>query len=113
MKKISAFALAVLMLFTFAACNSDPAPTEPEAEWKQFLKDYEAWVDDYVEIFEKYKKNPADLSILYDYLDMVSEMVEWEERADEIELELEDTSAALEYSKEILRITGKMAKIMD
>ena len=81
-----------------------------DAEWKQFLKDYEAWVDDYIAIVKKYKENPTDMSILSDYTEMISEMTEWTERADEIELELEDTDAALEYSKEILRIAGKLAE---
>ena len=84
--------------------------TSDDAEWKQFLKDYEAWVDDYIEIVKKYNNNPTDMSILSDYTEMVSEMAEWSEKADEIELELEDTDAALEYSKEVLRIGGKLAE---
>lgn len=81
-----------------------------DAKWKQFLKDYEAWVDDYIAIVKKYKNNPTDMSILSDYTEMVSEMAEWSEKADEIELELEDTDEALEYSKEVLRIAGKLAE---
>ena len=79
-------------------------------EWKQFLKDYEAWVDDYIAIVKKYKDNPTDMSILTDYTNMVSEMADWAERADEIELELEDTDAALEYSSELLKIAAKLAE---
>lgn len=84
--------------------------TSDDTEWKQFLKDYEAWVDDYIAIVKKYKNNPTDMSILSDYTEMVSEMAEWSEKADEIELELEDTAEALEYSKEVLRIAGKLAE---
>ena len=81
-----------------------------DTEWKQFLKDYEAWVDEYIAIVKKQKDNPSDMSILSDYTEMLSEMTEWTERADEIELELEDTDEALEYSKELLRIAGKLAE---
>ena len=84
--------------------------TGDDAEWKQFLKDYEAWVDDYIAIVKKYNDNPTDMSILSDYSEMISEMTDWTERADEIELELEDTDAALEYSAELLRIAGKLAE---
>lgn len=84
--------------------------TADDVEWKQFLKDYEAWVDDYIEIVKKYKDNPSDMSILSDYTEMVSEIADWSERAEEIELELEDTSVALEYSTELLRIAGKLAE---
>lgn len=67
-------------------------------------------MDDYIAIVKKYKDNPTDMSILTDYTNMVSEMADWAERADEIELELEDTDAALEYSAEILRIAAKLAE---
>lgn len=79
-------------------------------EWRQFLKDYEKWVDDYIAIVKKYKDNPTDMSILSDYTEMVADLAEWSSRADEIELELEDTDAALEYSQELLRIAAKLAE---
>ncbi len=82
-----------------------------DEEWRQFLKDYEAWVDDYIAIVKKYKDNPTDMSILSDYTEMVSEMADWAERADEIELELQDTDEALEYSTELLRIAAKLAEV--
>lgn len=82
-----------------------------DTEWKEFLTDYEAWVDDYIEIVKKYKENPADTSILSDYSAMLSEMSEWSEKADEIEIELEDTNAALEYSAELLRIVAKLSEV--
>lgn len=84
--------------------------TGDDTKWKQFLKDYEAWVDDYIALIEKYKNNPADMSIVSDYTEMVSEMADWSKRADELELELEDTDAAIEYSAELLRIAGKLAQ---
>lgn len=92
---------------TKAPSNNENTGAE---EWRQFLKDYEAWVDDYIAIVKKYKDNPTDMSILTDYTNMVSEMADWAERADEIELELEDTDAALEYSSELLRIAAKLAE---
>ena len=92
---------------TKAPSNNESSGNE---EWRQFLKDYEAWVDDYITIVKKYKDNPTDMSVLTDYTNMVSEMADWAERADEIELELEDTDAALEYSAELLRIAAKLAE---
>lgn len=89
--------------------SSDNNSTSNE-DWRQFLKDYEAWVDDYIAIVKKYKDNPADMSILSDYTEMVSEMTNWVEKADKIELELDDTDAALEYSAELLRIAAKLGE---
>lgn len=94
--------------------------TNPEAEgaemdtteWKQFLKDYEAWVEDYVKILKKYSENPTDMSIISDYTEMLKEVTEWEAKADEIEKELEEASPAeaIEYSAELLKITAKIAE---
>ncbi len=79
-------------------------------DWRQFLADYEAWVDDYIALFKKYKENPSDLSILADYTKMLYEMTEWSEKAGNMELEIEDTKEALEYSTELLRIAAKLAE---
>lgn len=93
--------------------EEDSAESEVEdtaadnAEWREFLADYEAWVDDYIEIVLKYKENPTDMTILSDYTEMLSELSDWSERSTEIALELEDTTAALEYSAELSRIAGK------
>ncbi len=78
--------------------------------WREFLQDYEAWVDSYITFMEKYKANPTDLTLLSDYAKMMSEMSEWSLKADELELEIEDPEEALEYSAELLRIAGKLAE---
>ena len=58
----------------------------------------------------KYKANPTDMSIFSDYSKMISEMSDWSERADELDAQLKDTAAYLEYSSELIRIAEKMAK---
>ena len=81
------------------------------AEWKEFLKDYEEWVDEYIALMKKQKENPTDLTILSDYSKMTLEMAEWAEKSDDIAGSIEDTDEALEYSKEVLRIAGKLSEI--
>ena len=86
---------------------------EPEVtvEWRQFLQEYEAWVDDYISIVKKYKENPTDMTILTDYMEMFSHLTQWSQKADKIQGSILDTSEALEYSKEMLRIAGKLAEV--
>ncbi len=84
--------------------------SESNTEWRQFLKDYEKWVDDYVSFMKRYNANPSDLSLLSEYSKMLADMAEWTEKADKIELELEDTSESLEFSAELLRIAAKLAE---
>ena len=91
--------------------NTASCDSASDAEWKQFLKDYEAWVDDYIEILEKYKKNPTDMTILSDYTDMMSKTAEWSAKADKIQGELAASPAALkEYTETLSRIINKLTK---
>ena len=93
--------------------NDENKSSSQDVEWRKFLKEYEDWVDDYVAMMKKYKENPTDMSILSDYTEMVSEMADWTSKADEIELSIVDTNDALEYSSELLRIAGKLAKVVN
>lgn len=86
---------------------------ESTVDWREFLADYEAWVDDYVEICKKYKDNPTDMSILSDYTEMMTELTEWTQKTEDMELSITDTDEALEYSQELLRIAGKMAEVAE
>ncbi|MBR5237021.1 MAG: hypothetical protein IKW06_06605 [Clostridia bacterium] len=81
-------------------------------EWREFLKEYENWVDSYVAILKKYSNNPTDMSILSDYTKMVTELAEWQTRTDDMQQELEEASPAeiAEYSAELLRIAAKIAE---
>lgn len=142
MKKLLSIVLSLTLILALAACgdktdndvesNNDvasietsnnvdnsaendeeaPAKTASDAEWKQFLKEYEEWVDEYIEITKKYQDNPSDMSILSDYTDMMTEMAEWTSKAEDMEKELEDASPAelAEYSAELLRIAAKIEK---
>lgn len=89
--------------------NSGDGNSATNIDWKTFLDEYEAWVDDYIALVEKYAANPTDTTILTDYTKMAQEMLEWAEKVGEIEIELEDDPAALaEYVKELARISNKL-----
>ena len=81
-------------------------------DWRQFLEEYEAWVDEYIELLKKYNDNPTDMSILADYTEMMSELAEWSSRTEEVSDELEKASPAelAEYSAELARIASKLAQ---
>lgn len=100
------------------APTSVPDKTESAAEssdtsgWKEFLTEYEAWVDKYIAIVKKYKANPADTSILSDYTSMMSELAQWQTKADNVQKELESASPSelAEYSAKLLKIAEKISK---
>jgi len=93
----------------------EPKPTTPAKssssnyDWRQFLKDYEEWVDSYVILLNKYMANPLNLSILTDYLEQMEKLVEWSEKADQIEIDLANDPGALkEYLETLTRILLKL-----
>ena len=85
-----------------------PETTENSYDWRQFLKDYEAWVDDYITFMDKYNANPTDLTLLSDYSKMMTEYAEWSTKVDEMDDDLSD-SEAIEYATELSRIAAKLA----
>lgn len=139
MKKLLAILLTVMMLFSLTACgteendeknakvenpslsdNTDTSnvlETENKSDistgdytWKDYLVDYEKWVDEYIVILKKHHENPSDLSILSDYSKMVQETAEWAERSEKIKSDIEDTSEMLEFSSELLKIASKITE---
>ena len=95
---------------TLDTSNAETLSNSNNTEWKQFIKDYNAWVDEYIKIVKKYKANPTDLSIMTDYTKMISEMTDWAERSEKLEEEL-DTTDALEFAAELAKIAQKLAEV--
>lgn len=138
MKKFLLLMSVVLLLFSLTACggenveNADIKPSESvvqvesgddainsenqvvsneteNVEWKQFLKEYNEWVDDYIVLLKKYNANPTDATILSDYTEMMNDLTEWSARADKITKELESSPEAVaEYAAELAKIAEKL-----
>jgi len=84
-------------------------PAVLDYDWKQFLKDYEKWIDDYIAFLKKYEEDPTNLSLMTEALDLMIKAGEWAERAEEIEVDLENDPAALkEYNEVLSRILKKL-----
>lgn len=77
--------------------------------WRDFLKEYEEWVDKYIAVIKKYKSNPSDMSILTEYTSLVTELAEWTEKADGLSDSIVDAEDAAEYPAELMRIAAKIA----
>lgn len=100
---------------TVSGTNDNTAKTSNTAssgssDWKQFLKDYEAWVDSYVEIIKKYKNNPSDAKLISEYGKFMGETAEWAEKSKKYEDKLQEMSAEdfSEYMQTITRILEKI-----
>jgi hypothetical protein len=57
--------------------ESSSNSTSVASSCEQWLNDYDSWVTKYIAFMRKYKKNPADMSMLSDYSRLTSEMTKW------------------------------------
>lgn len=103
---------------SIAEPESVPEPVsipEPESDvitvdWKTFLAEYEAWVDDYMALVEKYNADPTDITLITDYTEMLQEMTEWADKADQITIDIaSDATALAEYTVVMARIVEKLS----
>lgn len=129
MKRLVAATIAVMLIMSLAACtgaadvDSDAADSSSQSnvtatdaaqtdvpEWKQFLIDFEAWVDRFIELTAQCEANPEDAELLTEYLAVAGEAESWATRSEEMANEIEDADDLLEYSQELLRISDKLTE---
>ena len=102
---------------TTATVNTEDAAstadTSATPKWKEFLAEYEAWVDEYVTFMKKFKENSSDLSLLTQSVELAAKAVEWAQEAETYQKELENVNAEelAEYLKTLGRITEKLASV--
>ena len=88
---------------------SEEADSSTRTEWKQFLNEYEEWVDRFVLLSKRFEENPSDLSLLSEYLESMQLIVDWAERANNIQDDISNDPVALnEYIETLSRILNKM-----
>ena len=129
MKKNVTFISGVLILASLSACGEKaiddtaksnliaeetPASVHPSAnekQWKQFLRDYDAWIDHYVDVIKKFSENPKDPSVISDYAKLMEELSQWQEKSAGVQAELENASPRelAEYTAELLKIISKLS----
>lgn len=94
------------------ASSSSSTSVSSTTDWRTFLKDYEKWVNSYVDFMKKYSENPTDSSLIADYTDLMQQLTEWSEKADEVQKSLEnDTEAQLEYAAELAKIAARISEL--
>ena len=86
--------------------NLDESEKSNEA-WREFLADYEDWVDSYITLYKKYQSNPTDMSLLSEYTKLAGEVSTWATRAEDIEDSL-DVDDLTEYTSSLARIVEKL-----
>ena len=90
--------------------KNDKTENTGNGDWRQFLKEYELWIDDYISFMKKYTENPKDASLIADYAEFMSKLSEWGEKNKNIENSLKDASPndIREYYETLSKIIKKL-----
>lgn len=116
--RVLAFLLILsLLVLAFAGCaSSDKGGDATEAaakggsrtyqQYMEWLKQYDKWVDSYVNVCKNYQKNP--MAYMSDYMSKTAELTEWTAKFADIEDDDDLTDAeALKVLAEYQRIYAK------
>ena len=92
--------------------SEERSDDEISPEFKEAMDSYEAFYDEYCAFMKKYQANPADLSLLAEYANMMSKLTEMDEKFDAWEDgDLNDEE--LKYYMEVqTRVTQKMLEVL-
>jgi len=80
--------------------------------WKEYLADYEEFMNSYIELLAKQKKNPNNLTLMTDYLKALQKLTEFSEKSSQIQKDLSaDPDAYKEYMETYMRIMQKLNEV--
>ncbi len=82
-----------------------------DPDLKAFLDSYEAFIDDYVVIMQKYQANPSDLSILTDYASMLEKYSTFEETLNQYDSSTMSAADSAYYLEVTTRCYQKMLAV--
>lgn len=111
--RIFAFLLvASLLVLALVGCSSSSKSGDGgSATYKQYmewLKQYEKWVDSYIDVCKNYEKNPT--SYMNAYLTKTAELADWTAKFSNVKGDDLTSAEAAKISNEYLRIYNKMMK---
>ncbi|MBE5854782.1 MAG: hypothetical protein E7297_05375 [Lachnospiraceae bacterium] len=92
--------------------DNDSSSTNVDKDLKNFLDEYEKYVDKYCDFMKKYYENPGDLTLLADYSDMVNQLSEYETALEKYDSSTMSTEDAAYYLEVTTRCTNKMANVL-
>jgi len=80
--------------------------------WRQFMTDYEAWVDSYVAFMKKYKENPTDTTLMTEAAQLMTESSQWAEKVEQWDPGTMTPSESAEYMAILNRIHEKLNSVL-
>lgn len=103
LRKLLTFLLVFMLMHSLTACGGG-------SDWKNTLKEYEVFIDEYVELLQDYSKNPTDPDIEKKAEEMANKADEWSEKTEKVREQIKGTADEAEFNQQILDISGKLIK---
>ena len=94
------------------AVDDDKLNPADITDWKEYVKEYEARVDEFIEIYKKYKEKPLDTALMSKYLASAEKVTKWAEQAQELVKKL-TTEDLTQFAEELDRIAKKTEENVD
>ena len=94
------------------AADDDTLNPADITDWKEYVKEYEARVDEFIEVYKQYKAAPLNAAIAEKYEKYAKKVDEWANEAQELikKLTMEEI---VEFAAEIERIAKKTEESID
>ena len=86
------------------AVTSDSSQKEESGDCEDFVDDYEAWMDKYIDMLAKYKADPVALATSPEFQSMTSQSMDWASRWSDVAV---DCARYPEYEKRFKEIQQK------
>lgn len=101
----------LLALSVLAVVGCAKKETKAYQEWKEVLKDYDKWADDYIAFMKKYVNNSSSQEMLSDYTKLLAQQTAWTNKLANIKDDDEMTNSERQkILNEYSRITLKISK---
>ena len=111
------FLILSLLILAFAGCGASKEGDKDETskggssayqQYMDWLKQYDKWVDSYIDVCKNYEKNPT--SYMSAYITKTAELTEWTAKFDDIDTDDLTTVEVAKITSEYLKIYNKMMK---
>ncbi len=96
---------------TAPATESTPATSGDNADFRQFVDEYEAFMNSYCDFMEKYNSSSNTASMLLDYTKMAAQYTEWAQKWADYDTSGVSADDLAYYTAANLRVADRLSKI--
>lgn len=106
---IAVIGVGCCVIFSNNATTTGEVLSAETTDWNKWLKQYEKWVDKYVDVYKKYMADQSNASARSEYLKLAGEASKWAEEGKKFNTDdILSTDEAAEFAETYNRILEKI-----